>query len=356
MIDVIEEFTGMPGKGSTFGPRTQAANDHQLTDEAGRLAALERYQILDTAREAEFDKITALVRDIFEVPICAVSLVDRERQWFKSIQGLEAIETPRNVAFCAYTILKRAPLVVPDAEVDPRFASNPLVTGDPGIRSYAGVPICTPCGYNLGSLCVIDTQPRIFSNAQVSILNKFAGLVMEEIELRTLAHRDSLTGAATRRFFAKEGGRVMARLERNGRSAALILFDLDHFKKINDSFGHPAGDEVLKGIADCCRAALRPTDVLGRLGGEEFGILLSETSMKDAMAIAERLRGEFARLTFNWAPDVRITASFGISEMTAGPSLDHYMRVTDAALFKAKRNGRNQIVSSDRVMSRAAAA
>lgn len=207
-----------------------------------------------------------------------------------------------------------------------------------------------------GSLCVIDVQPRNFSEGQISILNKFAGLIIDELELRTLAHRDSLTGAATRRSFIEDGEKAISRLDRYGRPCALILFDLDHFKQINDGFGHPAGDEVLKAIADCCRATLRPADILGRLGGEEFGVLLNETSLKDAIAFAERLRTQFPRLAFDWAPHLRITASFGVSEIGAGHSLDHCISVTDAALFKAKRGGRNRTISSNKLESCAVAA
>src|SRR5687768_7749316 len=108
--------------------------DQKLLDEAGRIAALERYEILDTAAEKPFDKITSLVRSVLGVPICAVSLVDRDRQWFKSIQGLDAKETPRSISFCSHTIKMTEALVIPDALNDHRFSSNPLVLGAPGIR------------------------------------------------------------------------------------------------------------------------------------------------------------------------------------------------------------------------------
>ncbi len=107
--------------------------DPKLTDEAGRIAALERYAILDTGREMAFEKITSLVKTIFDVPICAVSLIDRDRQWFKSIQGIDAEQTERSVSFCDHTIRSREPLHVPDASKDERFMNNPLVTGEPHI-------------------------------------------------------------------------------------------------------------------------------------------------------------------------------------------------------------------------------
>lgn len=154
--------------------------DHQLFDEPSRIAALERYEILDTPAEAAFDRITSLVRKLLGVPISAVSLIDRDRQWFKSHPGLDESETPRGIAFCDHAIRSRDPLVVPDASRDARFRDNPLVTGDPNIASYAGVPLETPDGYNIGTLCAIDVRARSFDPAQIEILRDLAGLVVEQ--------------------------------------------------------------------------------------------------------------------------------------------------------------------------------
>ncbi|MDB5658257.1 MAG: diguanylate cyclase [Cypionkella sp.] len=136
--------------------------DRKLADEEGRLEALRRYDVLDTPPEAPFDRLTELVRSVLGVPIAAVTLVDAERQWFKSIAGLNACETSLEISFCAHAIKKREPLVISDATLDMRFAKNPLVTGDPWIRSYLGIPLETPDGYNVGALCAIDTKPRTF--------------------------------------------------------------------------------------------------------------------------------------------------------------------------------------------------
>ncbi len=159
-------------------------------DDEQRLAVLERYGLLDTVPERQYDDLTALAAHVTGSPIAVISLVDRDRQWFKSVHGLDACETDRDAAFCGYTILADEPLIVPDATADPRFADNPLVTGPPHIRAYAGVPLFVPEGQPLGTLCVIDTQPRAFTETQVEQLQRLAHQVtsqmVSQVRLREL--------------------------------------------------------------------------------------------------------------------------------------------------------------------------
>ena len=156
--------------------------------ESARLAALHEYRLLDTSPEATFDDITQLVARLCDMPIALVSLVDTDRQWFKSRVGLESTQTARETAFCAHTILENIPLVVTDATLDARFADNPLVTGDPGIRFYAGAPLVTPSGFALGTLCVIDVKPRELSAVQLDALQGLAQAVTALMELRRVSH------------------------------------------------------------------------------------------------------------------------------------------------------------------------
>ncbi len=156
-------------------------------NEQARLAALESYRILDTAPEQAYDDIVAIAAFICGTPIATVTLVDAKRQWFKSQTGLTSREGAREHAFCAHTILDVNLMEVPDASQDTRFANNPLVLGDPHIRFYAGAPLVTPDGLSLGSVCVIDREPRHLSDAQKSALERLAHLTMNNLELRRVS-------------------------------------------------------------------------------------------------------------------------------------------------------------------------
>jgi GAF domain-containing protein len=151
-------------------------------DDADRIADLYALKILDTPREPGFDRITDLAADLFEVPRVFVTLVDSNRQWFKSIYGLSGVDsTPRDVGFCAHAMLEPEAMVIPDASEDPRFADNPFVTGDFHLRFYAGVPLHSPTGKAIGALALVDTKPREFSPKQLGRLKKLAALVEAQI-------------------------------------------------------------------------------------------------------------------------------------------------------------------------------
>ena len=181
-------------------------------NEAERLAALRDLRILDTAPEAHFDAVCSTAAALFSVPIALISLIENDRQWFKAKCGLAADGTSRDVAFCAYAILSDDVLVVEDATADPRFARNPLVTGEPGIRFYAGAPLVLRSGIRLGTLCIIDTKPRTFSEAQRTQLEDLARIVVAHIEL----HRARLA--------------LKAALEERTNSQALIAASEERYR------------------------------------------------------------------------------------------------------------------------------
>jgi diguanylate cyclase (GGDEF)-like protein len=315
--------------------------------EDARLAALYQYDVLDTAPEESFDRITRLVRLSLGVPTSVVSLVDRDRQWFKSRQGCDDQETPRNISFCTHTIQQDEPLVIPNALEDPRFVNSPLVTREGGVRMYVGVPLRTPSGFNIGALCAIDSKPGTITDEQLHVMQDLARLVVDELELRKLASVDSLTGAMTGRAFAVEVAKEISRARRYDRALGVIMFDLDHFKKVNDTYGHAAGDHVLRTVASLCQAELRGVDVFARVGGEEFAILLPETSLEGVMITAERLRETFAAAPITFAgQDIPVTGSFGATVWsTIDGEMAPAMKRADAALYEAKHGGRNRVVA-----------
>ncbi|OYV32355.1 MAG: diguanylate cyclase [Rhodospirillales bacterium 20-64-7] len=318
--------------------------DFKLTDEPGRLAALRRYDLLDSAPESSFDRITALVKTVLDVPIAVISLVDTGRLWFKSVQGGGGDAIPRDTSFCHHTIQSRTPMIVPDVADDPRFVDLPAVTGPPHIRSYIGVPLETPDHYNIGSLCAMDILPRVFRPEQIDLLQRFAALVSNELELRSIALTDQLTGAVSRRALLQEAERIVARFGRAQNPAALVVFDLDHFKQVNDRYGHAVGDIVLRSTAACCLGLIRESDIFGRLGGEEFALLLPDAGLETALTVAERIRAALEGLLIPAEPAIEITGSFGISALSAAfTSAAEWLQAADTAMYEAKRSGRNRV-------------
>lgn len=204
-----------------------------MPDEEQRLALLREVGLLDAEPDSALDAITRITAKVMSVPIALVSLIDAERQWFKSRVGLRARETPRDVAFCSHAIHLHEPLVVPDACLDARFADNPLVTGEPGVRAYAGVPLRSTEGHALGTLCVIDHQPRQFSAGDLGLLQDLAHLVQREIH-----HQERLCRAvdtlAQRENHLRE---VLAQSQAAERDLAHASFELNDLYN-NAPFGY----------------------------------------------------------------------------------------------------------------------
>ncbi len=334
-------------------------------NEALRLASLQRMRLLDTPDETAFDRVVRIARRLFSVPIVLFSVVDANRQWFKADVGLGVRQTPRDISFCGHAIHQERMLVVPDARLDARFCDNPLVVGEPHIRFYAGRPIRNTEGHCVGTLCIIDQSPRAFDREDEQALDDLGTWLETGLAQRALGEAqesliadlkqavlasmvDPLLGTWNRRGIMEILEREIARSQRDLGTLLVGIGDLDHFKRVNDRFGHPAGDAVLGEAARRLRDALRASDAVGRFGGEEFLVVVPDCSLADAHEVADRLcRAVEAGGPVRWqdhAIPVTISLGFAHAEFVDGADIasDALIVTADRSLYEAKWIGRNR--------------
>ena len=217
-------------------------------NENERLNVLHALNLLDTPPEEVFDRITRLVARVLDVPIALVSLVDTDRQWFKSRVGLDAIETPRELAFCAHAIVQTSPMIVPDATLDERFADNALVTSNPNIRFYAGVPLRSVSGLSIGTLCAIDSKPRKLNADEINILIDLAAVISKEVQMREAMILSQATSELAKKAVETIEARFRTVFERAGVGIALVAPD-GGWLRVNDALCQIVGysqDEFVK--------------------------------------------------------------------------------------------------------------
>jgi diguanylate cyclase (GGDEF)-like protein len=331
-------------------------------DETARLAHLASLGLVYSPAEERFDRITRLACTVFGVPIALVSLVAADRQWFKSAQGYDESETAREMSFCGHAILGQEALVIPDTLLDEAFADNPLVQGAPQIRFYAGQPLRYK-GSAMGTLCLIDRSPRRLTEADLETLRNLASWVENELQISALSESqtrliferdqavraalvDPLTQAWNRKGMAELLPQELAHAEREGRGVALLLLDVDYFKKINDTHGHAAGDTALREVARRIRAAVRGTDVVVRYGGDEFLVFASFAAADTGPVLAERIRERVCEKPIDMGESgfsLSLTIGVASSPPAVGLLSADLMGQADAALYEAKDAGRNCI-------------
>ncbi|MES2546921.1 MAG: sensor domain-containing diguanylate cyclase [Pseudomonadota bacterium] len=309
-------------------------------DEKTRIDTLRALNILDSSPQERFDRITRLAKRMFGVPIALVSLVDADRQWFLSSFGLDAKETSRDISFCGHAILGDEIFTVSDTALDPRFNDNPLVTDSPNIRFYAGCPITVPNGSKLGTLCLIDQSPRQFDEEDKAILRDLARMVEQEVVAIQLATLDELTMISNRRGFEALSKHALSVCKRMNIPATLLFIDLNKFKHINDTYGHAEGDHALQVFSNILRDIFRDSDVVGRMGGDEFAILLTRSTTADCQITLERLKKSVSEYNQKATRGYNIEFSSGYIEYDPlkHDSITSMLAEADGWMYKQKKS------------------
>jgi diguanylate cyclase (GGDEF)-like protein len=310
------------------------------SNEETRLKNLRSLNILDTHTEERFDRLTRLAQRMFDVPIAVVSLIDENRQWFKSCMGLDAKETSRDISFCGHAILRDEIFIIPDATKDIRFSDNPLVLDEPKIRFYAGCPLKYMDGSLLGTLCIIDTKPRKFVEDDLTALKDLAELAEHELLAVQLATLDDLTQISNRRGFLKLAQNSLDICARQKIPASLVFLDLNGFKSINDTFGHTEGDNALIAFADRMSQTFRESDIFARYGGDEFVVLLTDASNEFTDEILNRFRKSVELFNIENNLDYEIAYSSGVvsTDNEEEYSIESLLNKADTLMYKQKKD------------------
>lgn len=329
-------------------------------NEVERTAAVDALAMVHSPAEERFDRITRLACRLFDVPISLVTLISRDKQWFKSAQGLGVPETPRDVAFCAHAINHDELLLVEDARVHPDFHDHPAVTDDPHVRFYAGQPIQYQ-GQLVGTLCLVDYVPGTLTEEQKDTLRSLAAWVENELRVEALSAEqtqlleeldearrnaliDPLTKAWNRQGMDVLMQRELAVAQRSGSDVCVMLVDVDYYKQVNDRYGHVAGDEVLREVAQRLRGAVRPQDVVARYGGDEFLVFAAQCPAEMGQFLARRLVERVSgRPVTAEGVEIPLTLSIGVTAANAGPGVlaTKLVNAADQALYETKAAGRN---------------
>lgn len=315
--------------------------------EAVRLRELKRLEILDTPADPAFDIFTEIAKDIFSVPISAISLIDKNRQWFKSVEGLNVTEIPIEVSFCRHVIASpEGFMVVEDATKDPRFKDNAIVKDEPRIRFYAGASVYAPNGIPIGALCVIDTVPKKFSKKMQSTLKKMAFGVSSAVlmhqnqnSLNNIQFSDTVTPAWNKAFIHSYLNQI-TKLE---KPATIFQINLDNFKMINELFGHQYGDIVLLEVFLRLKKVTRTQGVIARNHADEFMVIYPGNSLTKARIIAHNFLKLFEKPFGIASKEINLHASIGVVVThQTDYSTEILLQRVDSALHRAKSTGGNK--------------
>ena len=328
-----------------------------------KIANIHSSDLFYTPLEERFERLTRLARRALQVPVAAVTLLNDEKQWFKSVAGWGIAELPRNHSICRLTVQENRLLTVQDTLQDTRIAQSPIVTSAPRFRAYAGHPLTDENGVVVGTFCVFDVKPREFSPADRQSVIDIAALAQRELLADSLtdahsaltaklsvARREAMMDPLTR-LWNRRGASVLLKAafsaaDQRDTPLTVALLDLDNFKHINDSYGHQVGDEVLRKVAGRLVSAVRNNDVVCRMGGDEFLVLMTETDGAAAARIAERLRRmvtDTAVPTRDGSVAMSVSVGFAVRGAKDSVAVEALLELADQALLQSKAAGRNRV-------------
>ena len=314
-------------------PEKPMPNQASKTTEALRLEALYNLNILDTKKEECFDRITRLATRVFDVPMALVSLIDNERQWFKSAQGLDVCETSRSVSFCHHAIQQDEIYLVEDATESALFKDNPFVVDGPKIRFYAGFPLTTQSGYKIGTLCIIDDKPRVFSKQDKSLLVDLGRICEAEVHRHGMQFLDAMTGLLNEKGLQKAIERHNQ--QGNTRDYSLVALGLDYYTQYETKFACRDIQFNLSFFAKLLQRAVGRNGACGRVYNDLFYLLVESENLDAILAsITEQIQMV--------AATAQVAFDFNFSYSIVSPTDDDIKTVLEKAemAMRAKTHGK----------------
>ena len=328
-----------------------------------KIANIHTFDLFYTPIEERFERITRVARRALQTPVAAISLLNEDKQWFKSAAGWGISELPRDQAICKFTVESKQILMINDTLADPRVAKLPTVMAAPRFRAYAGHPLVDAEGTCVGTFCVFDLKPREWAPIDRQALIDIAALVQREVfsdqvsnahsaltSKLGIARREALMDPLTH-LWNRRGASVLlkaafASADQRGAPLALALLDLDNFKRINDTRGHQAGDEALRRVASRLLSTVRGDDAICRLGGDEFLVLMADTDAAIATRVAERMRHAITDSpvpTRDGPISVSVSVGCTVRQPRETTAVDALLERADQALMESKTAGRNRV-------------
>lgn len=297
---------------------------------------LHALDLLGEDPDERFDRFTRIARHLFDTPIALLKLAGSDRRWIKSRIRMDPRDSPPELGFCAEALLGDEVLIVPDATRDERLRDHPLVVDLPEIRFYAGCRVRAPDGSPLGTLCVIDHEPREVGEDDAGVLEDLAWMLEQELKSLSLATVDALTDLTNRRGFDAIAEHTIAMCRRVDEPATLLYFDLDDFKSVNDTLGHSAGDRVLRTFARHLRETFRDSDVVARVGGDEFCVLLTSATTEDVRRPLSLLAGRL--VTRDGEPSVSFSVGIASYDPARHATVRALVDEADMRMYRQKQD------------------